>query len=93
MKRVAIVGGGPTAVFAAFLLEQKTTEELDVTLFEAQGRLGGKIQTARFGAASKVSGVPQLSTVTGKAQAAEAASEATRQMVTRFKTILQWIRG
>jgi monoamine oxidase len=51
MKRVAIVGGGPSALFTAFLLEQKSSEDLDITLFEQNGRLGGKVQTARFDAA------------------------------------------
>lgn len=51
MKRVALVGGGPGALFAAFLLGQKSSDELDVTLFEARKRLGGKVQTARFDAA------------------------------------------
>ena len=51
MKRVAIVGGGPSALFSTFLLEQKSSEELDITLFEQNGRLGGKVQTARFDAA------------------------------------------
>lgn len=51
MKRVAIVGGGPSALFSAWLLEQRSGEALDVTLFEARERLGGKMQTARFSAA------------------------------------------
>lgn len=51
MKRVAIVGGGPSALFSAYLLEQKSSEALDVTLFEARDRLGGKVQTTRFAAA------------------------------------------
>jgi monoamine oxidase/SAM-dependent methyltransferase len=51
MKRIAIAGGGPSALFTAFLLELKSSEDIDITLFEAQGRLGGKVQTTRFDAA------------------------------------------
>lgn len=51
MERVAIVGGGPSALFTAFLLGQRGGRGLEITLFEATNRLGGKIQTARFDAA------------------------------------------
>src|SRR6476660_7887380 len=40
--------------------------------------------TARLGGASKVSGLPQLSTVTGKAKAVEASSEKTSDIARRF---------
>jgi protoporphyrinogen oxidase/SAM-dependent methyltransferase len=50
MKRIAIVGGGPSGVFSAFLLEQKSSEKLDITIFEESGRLGGKVLTKRFDA-------------------------------------------
>jgi predicted NAD/FAD-dependent oxidoreductase len=48
MKRIAIVGGGPGGLFSAFLLEQKSGKKLDITLYEAAGRMGGKILTKRF---------------------------------------------
>lgn len=49
--RVAIVGGGPGGLFTAYLLQRKSSVPLDIRLFEASGRLGGKLVTARFGAA------------------------------------------
>lgn len=49
--RIAVVGGGPGGLMTARLLEQKTDGECSVTVFEASSRLGGKIQTRRFGAA------------------------------------------
>ncbi len=49
--RVAVVGGGPGGLMAARLLEQKSDGECEITLFEASGRVGGKIQTRRFAAA------------------------------------------
>lgn len=48
MKRIAIIGGGPSGLFSAFLLAQKANERLDITLFECQARLGGKVLTKRF---------------------------------------------
>ncbi|MEZ4293640.1 MAG: FAD-dependent oxidoreductase [Polyangiaceae bacterium] len=48
MKRVAITGGGPGGLFSAFLLQQKTSEDLDITVFEAEDRLGGKVWTRRL---------------------------------------------
>lgn len=48
--RIAVVGGGPGGLMTARLLEQKSDGECAVTLFEASSRLGGKIQTRRFGA-------------------------------------------
>lgn len=49
-QKVAIIGGGITGLSAAFYLQQKAREEkrdLSITLFEADHRLGGKIQTIR----------------------------------------------
>ena len=43
---VGIVGGGISVLSAALLLRR---EGRDVTLFEASGRLGGRIHTHRFG--------------------------------------------
>ena len=48
MTRVAIVGGGPGGLMAAHLLERKCGNACRATLFEASGRLGGKIDTRRF---------------------------------------------
>src|SRR5262245_28631421 len=42
---VAIVGGGPGGLLSAFLLEQKSSKPLNITLFEADSRRGGKIRT------------------------------------------------
>jgi len=41
MKKIAIIGGGLSGIYAATLLEQ----HYDVTLFEARDRLGGRIHT------------------------------------------------
>jgi len=48
MKEVAIVGGGPGGLFAAYMLDQKSSKKLNVTLFEASERVGGKIYTSQF---------------------------------------------
>jgi monoamine oxidase len=48
MKEVAIVGGGPGGLFAAYMLDQKSSKKLNVTLFEASERVGGKIHTSQF---------------------------------------------
>ncbi len=48
MKRIAIVGGGPGGLFTARLLTQKLNDGINITLFEAAPRLGGRVLTARF---------------------------------------------
>lgn len=48
MIRIAIVGGGPGGLFTAFLLGQRCAEALDITIFEASSRLGGKVVTKLF---------------------------------------------
>jgi protoporphyrinogen oxidase len=48
MKRIAIVGGGPGGLLTARLLTEKLNVGIDITLFEAAPRLGGKVLTARF---------------------------------------------
>jgi monoamine oxidase len=53
MKRpsVAIIGGGPGGLMAAYLLEKRARFPCAITLFEASNRVGGKIVTRRFDAA------------------------------------------
>ncbi len=51
MMRIAVIGGGPGGLLTAFFLERKSTEPLDITLFEAGSAVGGKVQTLRFEAA------------------------------------------
>jgi monoamine oxidase/SAM-dependent methyltransferase len=46
--RVAIVGGGPGGLFAAWHLGRKAGAACDVTVFEASDRVGGKIITRHF---------------------------------------------
>lgn len=48
---VAIIGGGPGGLMTAFLLQKRATFPFEVTLFEATGRLGGKIVTPAFASA------------------------------------------
>ena len=52
--RVAIVGGGPGGLFTAWHLEAKAGTECDITIFEATGRVGGKIVTGQFPARRSV---------------------------------------
>src|SRR5580704_3433465 len=46
--RVAIIGGGPGGLMTAYLLRDRTAGPLEIALFEASHRLGGKIVSARF---------------------------------------------
>jgi monoamine oxidase len=46
--RIAIIGGGPGGLLTAYLLQQRFVTPLDVTIFEAGHRLGGKIVTRHF---------------------------------------------
>lgn len=48
MKRIGIVGGGPGGLFTAYLLQELLGSAVDISLFEASGRLGGKILTENF---------------------------------------------
>ncbi len=48
MIDIAIVGGGPGGLMTSWHLSRKLQHESNVTLFEATGRLGGKIMTRRF---------------------------------------------
>ncbi len=45
---VAIIGGGPGGLMAAHLLKKRAGFPCAITLFEACGRLGGKIVTSHF---------------------------------------------
>ncbi len=60
--RIAIVGGGPGGLFAASHLDDVLGGEVEVTVFEADRRLGGKIRTERFGEAGPTfeAGVAEL---------------------------------
>lgn len=51
MKRIAIVGGGPGGLFAARHLEDLLGTDVEIIVFEASPRMGGKIVTDVFGAA------------------------------------------
>jgi monoamine oxidase len=46
---VGIIGGGPGGLLTAYFLQQAANVPVEVVLFEASPRLGGKILTARFG--------------------------------------------
>jgi len=46
--KVAIVGGGPAGLFAAWHLAAKAGDSCQITIYEADGRPGGKIVTGEF---------------------------------------------
>lgn len=46
--RIAIVGGGPGGLFTAHELQRLVDRPVATTVFEASGRLGGKLSTPRF---------------------------------------------
>jgi len=48
LPRIAIVGGGPGGLLADFFLQRMSNRPLRTTLFEASGRLGGKVLTPSF---------------------------------------------
>ena len=50
MRRVAIIGGGPSGLITAYRLCQRI-DDLSITLFEGSEALGGKLRTERFNAA------------------------------------------
>ncbi len=59
--KVAIVGGGPGGLFTAWHLEAKAGSECNITIFEASGRVGGKIVTGQFpGAGPYEAGVAEI---------------------------------
>lgn len=49
-QRVGIVGGGPGGLMTAFLLEKRLKVPCEITIFEADSRVGGKIVTREFSA-------------------------------------------
>ncbi|STO08920.1 NAD(P)-binding protein [Exiguobacterium aurantiacum] len=49
MRNLTIVGGGITGLTAAFYAERYLPEDVSITLLEASGRLGGKIDTFETG--------------------------------------------
>lgn len=57
--KVAVVGGGPGGLFAAYVINQRYPQA-QVTLFESTDRLGGKILTERFGDVPYEGGVAEL---------------------------------
>jgi protoporphyrinogen oxidase len=48
---IAIIGGGPGGLMTAHLLGKRAPFPMAITLFEASGRLGGKVRTKEFSAA------------------------------------------
>jgi glycine/D-amino acid oxidase-like deaminating enzyme len=46
--RIGIIGGGPGGLMTAYRLERRAKFACEITLFEASGRLGGKIMTPHF---------------------------------------------
>jgi protoporphyrinogen oxidase/ubiquinone/menaquinone biosynthesis C-methylase UbiE len=60
MKRIGIIGGGPGGLFTARLLNEKLGRDAQVSIFEASGRLGGKIRTATIGGALYEAGAAEL---------------------------------
>ena len=50
--RVGIVGGGPGGLFTAWHLERLAAAPVKITIYEASARLGGKVCTPTFAAAS-----------------------------------------
>jgi len=46
--RIAIIGGGPGGLVAAYFLERKSNKNIQITLFEASDRIGGKIVSRHF---------------------------------------------
>lgn len=47
-SRVAIVGGGPGGLMTAHALDRDARSPFEITIYEASGRLGGKVLTRQF---------------------------------------------
>jgi len=56
-KHIAIVGGGIAGLYAAFRLRQHD-KEVSITLYEANARIGGRIDTAEFAIYRKPTNAP-----------------------------------
>jgi monoamine oxidase len=52
--RVAVIGGGPGGLMVSYLLQKRADFAFEATIYEATGRLGGKIVTARAGCDSRI---------------------------------------
>ncbi|MFM9116679.1 MAG: FAD-dependent oxidoreductase, partial [Planctomycetota bacterium] len=48
LRNLAIVGGGPGGLMTAYWLQKSWYQPVEITLFEASSRLGGKVQTCLF---------------------------------------------
>ena len=61
-QKIGIIGGGPSGLMTAFLLEKRSHSSCDITIFEAQARLDGKIVSRQFKSAPVLleSGVAEL---------------------------------
>ena len=61
-EKIGIIGGGPSGLMTAFLLEKRSHSSRDITIFEAQARLDGKIVSRQFKSAPVLleSGVAEL---------------------------------
>lgn len=46
--RIGIIGGGPGGLMSAYFLEKYADHPLEITLFEATHRVGGKVSTQQF---------------------------------------------
>jgi monoamine oxidase len=47
--RIAVIGGGPGGLMVSYLLQKRAAFGFEATIYEATGRLGGKIVTSRAG--------------------------------------------
>ena len=45
--KIAVIGGGPGGLMVSYLLQKRAAFDFETTIYEATGRLGGKIVTAR----------------------------------------------
>lgn len=47
-KRIGVVGGGPGGLMLSYRLQWAVSEPVEIEIFEASNRLGGKVLTPRF---------------------------------------------